>query len=116
LTLRFEWYWVECFILTQGLQGSSQRFAEFDLYWVELFILTQGLRCSAQRFAGFGVVIGGAFFLTQGLRCSAQRFAGFDLYKVKLFYNPLATLRIPNSKLFTLKFIRRPSLHFDNFR
>ena len=43
---------MEFFILTQGLQGSSQRFAEFDLYWVELFILTQGLRCSAQRFAG----------------------------------------------------------------
>ena len=68
-------------------------FAGFDLYWVERFLLTQGLRCSAQRFAGF------------------------DLYWVEsFFYNPLATLRMPNFKLFTLKFIRRPSLHFDNFR
>ena len=81
-------------------------FAGFDLYWVERFFFD----------AGFCVVLGGAFFLTQGLRCSAQRFAGFELYWVECFYNPLATLRMPNFKLFTLKFIRRPSLHFDNFR
>ncbi len=77
----------------------------FELYWVERFFLTQGLRCSAQGFAGFELYWVERFFE-----------AGFELYWVECFYNPLATLRMPNFKLFTLKFIRRPSLHFDNFR
>ncbi|MEY3320895.1 MAG: hypothetical protein RLZZ417_478 [Bacteroidota bacterium] len=39
-----------------------------------------------------------------------------NLMVVRHFYNPLATLRIPFFKLFTLKLIRRPSLHLVNFR
>ena len=84
---------------------------------MERFFFDAGFAVFCAGFRRVGVVLGGAFFLTQGLRCSAQRFAGFDLYWVEsFFYNPLATLRMPNFKLFTLKFIRRPSLHFDNFR
>jgi hypothetical protein len=48
--------------LTQGLQGSAQRFAGFDLFWVECFFLTQGLQGSAQRFAGFDLYWVESFF------------------------------------------------------
>ena len=85
------------FFNRSGTRSSAQCFAE-GIRQLEYYFFN---RSGTQRVFVLGRLI--AFFVR-------------NLMVVRYFYNPLATLRTPFFKLFTLKLIRRPSLHLDNFR